>query len=126
MDHSRQRILERLRLAQGAPNPLPDTSSFETPVRAFDWDAQERLSRFVWALEAVRGEVHLVGNDWPSTLFALLRGRGVGSMLYGPGGLHGTALERGWPDPAAIGLMPYRNPCGGLEGLPLRPGPSGL
>jgi L-lactate dehydrogenase complex protein LldG len=60
-------------------------------------------------LEAVRGEVHLVGNDWPSTLYALLRDRGVGSVLYGPGGLHGTALELGWPDPATIGLTPYRN-----------------
>ena len=106
MSDSRQRIFDRLR----SGHPVPAPSSFGAPMRTFDGDAEERLARFAKALESVRGEVHRVGNDWPLTLFALLRDRGVGSLLYGPGGPQGPALERGWPDPAAIGLTPYLDP----------------
>ncbi len=110
MSDSKRRILGRLRSANPAPQPLPEIPSVGAPVRAFDWGSEERLGRFVQALEAVRGEVHRVGNDWPNALFALLRDRGVRGLLYGPGGPHGTALEQGWPDPSAIELIPYEAP----------------
>lgn len=109
MSDTRQRILERLRSGHPVPAPRPETASLGAPVRAFDWDAEERLARFVGALESVHGEVHRVGSDWPSILFALLRDRGVGSLLFGPGGPHGADLKRGWPDLGAIGLTPYRS-----------------
>lgn len=108
MSESRQRILERLRAGQ--PGPASQQAPGETPVRAFDWGPQDRLARFVQALEAVRGEIHRVGEDWPRTLFDLLRARGVRSLLYGPGGPLGPALENGWPDAAAIELRAWREP----------------
>jgi L-lactate dehydrogenase complex protein LldG len=109
MSESRQRILERLRSGHPVAAALPQTASLGAPVRAFDWDAEERLARFVGALEAVHGEVHRVGSDWPSSLFGFLRERGVESLLFGPAGPHGPDLVHAWPDPAAIGLTPYRS-----------------
>jgi L-lactate dehydrogenase complex protein LldG len=103
---SRDRILERLRA--NVPERPPKVP--KNPVRRFDWSPDECLERFRERLDAVRGEVHLVGDDWPRTLFGLLRERGVGNLLYGPSAEAGGALENGWPDAGAIRLIPYLEP----------------
>jgi len=106
MSASRDRILERLR----ASVPERPPTEPKVPVRRFDWSLEERLDRLRERLEAVRGEVHLVGHDWPRMLFELLRARGVGNLLYGPGAAAGATLERGWPPADAIRLIPYLEP----------------
>lgn len=106
MSESRSRILERLRSggAEAAVEPV------DIPVRRFDWELAERLRRFRERMEAVRGEVHLVGTDWPRFLFDLLREKGAGNLLYGPAATHGSELEQGWPDAETIRLIPALEP----------------
>jgi len=103
---ARAGILARLRAGGSEPSlPAP-----ELPIRRFDWDTDERLRRFRERVEAVRGEVHLVGDDWPGFLFGLLRKKGAANLLYGPAAAHGAVLEADWPDPAAVRLIPYLEP----------------
>ena len=110
MSNPRSRILARLReseLIAGCPAP-------DIPVRRFDWNPDERLARFREQLEAVHGEVHLVGDDWPGRLLELLAARGAGSLLYGTGTEAGAALEAasalGADAGSAVQLVPYREP----------------
>jgi len=103
---ARSRILARLRSAQ-PDAPRPDVV---VPARRFDWTPAERLTRFRECLEAVHGEVHLVGGDWRQHLFGLLSQRGVRSLLYGDAGPLGASPAIGWPDPDAVRLIPYLKP----------------
>ena len=105
MSDPRTAILSRLRARHPAARPLP-----ENPVRRFDWSPQERLSRFREALEAVRGEVVLVGADWPLRLFTWLRARDASNLRYAPATEMHEALEQGWPDGEAIRRIPHREP----------------
>lgn len=110
MSQPRSQILDRLRQA----SLTEDWAEPQIPVRRFDWDAEERLERFRERLEAVRGEVHLVGADWSARLLGLLRARGVTSLLYGPGCETGPELEAAWRAAGAAGsglrLIPYQEP----------------
>jgi L-lactate dehydrogenase complex protein LldG len=104
MSDARTRILRRL----GVAGPTAAAGAF--PVRRFTWGPQERLRRFQERLEAVHGEVHRVGADWPRVLYELLRTRAVTDLLFGPGGPQGAALARDWPADAEIRLRPYLAP----------------
>ncbi len=115
MSDPRARILARLRAGlAGSATPAP----VAIPVRRFDWTPEERLSRFRERLEAVRGECHRVGEDWPVFLADLLRRRGVRNLLIPDGDLAGpdagadpvAALIAAWPEPEAMPLIPYRDP----------------
>jgi L-lactate dehydrogenase complex protein LldG len=110
MSHPQSRILDRLR--QGSLTE--DRVAPQLPVRRFGWDAAERLERFRERLEAVRGEVHPVGADWPDRVLGLLKARGATSLLYGPGGGAGADLEAAWLAAGAEGsgvrLIPYPEP----------------
>lgn len=110
MSSARARILARLR--QSAPPADPADPA--VPLRRFDWDSRELLARFRERLEAVRGEVHLVGDDWPRRALELLEARGVRRLLYGPEAPPAAALEAAWREaPAAsfgIELVAYREP----------------
>lgn len=104
MSDSRRHILETLRNARvGGELPPP----VEVLVRRFDWDPAERLRRFCERIQAVRGEVHRVAADWPRRLCEILRERGAGNLLYGPGGPRGSELETGWPEHTEVRLVPY-------------------
>ena len=109
MPDARSRILARLR---AAPTPVAAMAAASSvfPVRRFNWGPPERLQRFQARLEAVHGEVHRVGADWPRVLYDLLHARQVGNLLFGPRGPHGAALERDWPDQGTIQLRPYLDP----------------
>ncbi len=100
MRDDRNSILARLRAARAAPTPAP-----ELPVRRYDWDATERRRRFEQALRAVRGQVHPVGDDWPTRLADLLRERGADNLYYGAAGPLAAELSAGWPTngPTLIG-----------------------
>lgn len=111
MSEARERILERLR-SGGSGEPA---ATVDVPVRRFDWGLEERLERFRERIQAVRGEVHEVGSDWPRRMFELLREKGAGNLLYGPGGPLGPALEQGWPDRDAVRLVPYLEPVEGCR-----------
>lgn len=110
MSSARTRILARLRQSAPASDPADPV----VPIRRFEWDSRELLARFRERLEAVRGEVHLVGDDWPRRAFELLQARGVRRLLYGPESPPGAALEAAWREvPAAasgIELIAYREP----------------
>lgn len=92
MTDARESILSRL----GAqPNPrLPEPS---IPTRRIAWSRDEAVDRFQSMLEAVRAEVHRVGDDWPRVLADLLRQGKVGNLRYGPEGTLGRELIAGWP-----------------------------
>ncbi len=102
---SREHILDLLRQQRAAPASEPSDFS----VRRFQWDPEERLRRFREALEAVRGSVHEVGDDWPRVLRDVLIERDVKALMYGPGGPHGAALETAL-ERDAIKLVPYARP----------------
>ncbi|MFZ1537520.1 MAG: lactate utilization protein [Chromatiaceae bacterium] len=106
MSKARDAILTRL----AARHPIRTRPLPENPVRCFDWSAEERLSRFREALEAVRGEVVMVSEDWPSHLFAWLRARGASNLRYVPASELGQKLEQGWPDGEVIRLIPHCEP----------------
>ena len=93
MTDARTTILARLRSHQAAPLPLP-----QIPTRRFDWNEQERVAQFRQMIEAVRAEVHEVGDDWPARLAALLRHKGAANLRYGPDGPLAAELTAGWPD----------------------------
>jgi len=61
-------------------------------------------------MEAAHGEVHQVGADWPRRMYELLHQKGGGTLLYGPEGPLGPALEQGWPDRSAVRSIPYLEP----------------
>ena len=106
MNAARDRILQRLRDRRASSCPqLPDN-----PVRRFDWSADECLKRFTERMQAVRGEVHLVGADWPQILFDLLKGKGACNLLLAPETDHGAELRHHWPDNEGIRLMPAMQP----------------
>ena len=106
MTDARAEILARLRDHRSETGPPPDI-----PVRAIDWDPAERLARFRQMIEAVRGEVHLigedgVGDDWPVQLAALLQQKGAGNLRYGPDGPLAAELTSRWPA-AGPALIPH-------------------
>jgi L-lactate dehydrogenase complex protein LldG len=103
MDSARIRILSRLR----ADRPDVPPREVAVPMRQFDWTPEERLARFRERLEAVHGEVHLVGPDWRRRLFDLLRQKGVRSLLHGDHDPLGARPQSAWPDPDAVQLLPY-------------------
>lgn len=61
-------------------------------------------------MEAAHGEVHRVGADWPRRMYELLDRKGGSTLLYGPAGPWGAALEQGWPDRGTTRLIPYLEP----------------
>jgi L-lactate dehydrogenase complex protein LldG len=103
MTNPRTRILERLRAASPAGG-----RNVAVPVRQFGWTPEERLARFRERLEAVHGEVHLVGADWRHRLFTLLRDKGVRTLLHGDPCPLGARLETAWPDLKAVRPIPYQ------------------
>ena len=103
---AREAILQRLRRGTpGGARPAP-----ENPVRRFDWSPEERLRRFIAALTAVRGEVILVGDDWPACLFSRLQAKGATNLRYAADTALGAELVRAWPDRGAIALIPHDQP----------------
>jgi L-lactate dehydrogenase complex protein LldG len=103
MSDARRRILDALRRAGAGRS----AELAEFPVRRFDWDPAERLRRFRERMEAVRGEVHAVGADWPERLCEIVHRKGARNLLYGPVGPLGPELKSGWPHRTALRLIPY-------------------
>ena len=104
MTDSRAHILDRLRASRADPLPEP-----ELPVRRFDWNRAERVERFCRMLEAVRAEVHPVGDDWPAFLAERLSETGVRQMRFGPRGPLAAELVAGWPAEGPA-LVPHDSP----------------
>jgi L-lactate dehydrogenase complex protein LldF len=102
---ARSAILARLRAGRQQVPPRP----VAIPVRQFDWTPEERLARFRERLEAVRGQVHLVGPNWRERLAALLREKGVRSLLHGGQDPFACGAETAGPDSGALRLIPYQD-----------------
>ncbi|KAA6181891.1 lactate utilization protein [Thiohalocapsa marina] len=122
MTDTRTQILQRLRSANTATASVPGsepaspsaatlTSAPTWPVRRFDWGPEELTDRFRRGIEAVRAEVHAVGDDWPRQLAALLQARGARNLRYGPDGPLAPALIQGWPTAEGVPrLVPHDQP----------------
>lgn len=110
MTSAREDILTGLRGHRAEPFPEPDL-----PVRRFHWDPAERLARFRRRIEAVGGQVHEVGDQWPARLAALLREKGVRNLRFGPDGPLAPELSAGWP-PEGPPLIPDASPVEAVRG----------
>lgn len=103
---ARATILAQLRAAR-ADQPAADVP--EPAIRRFDWDATTRRARFTAMLQAVQGEVHAVGEDWPARLAAILRGHGATNLRYGREAPLAAHLVAGWPADGPR-LIPHDQP----------------
>ncbi|MGE5155813.1 MAG: LutC/YkgG family protein [Bdellovibrio bacteriovorus] len=110
MSSPRARILARL----GQVALEPDWLAPEIPIPRFDWGPQRRLERFQEQLDAVRGEMHRVGDNWASRALGLLRERGASRLLFGPDAELAAGLEAAWREAggesSGLRLIPYGEP----------------
>lgn len=107
MSDPRDRILGRLRSATALEAPeLPPTKAVA------EWTAAEKLEMFTRRLEAVRAEIHRTGvEDWPGSLWALCRNKGLRTLLHGADAPIAAELTRSVPDATAdTRLVPYDRP----------------
>jgi len=114
MNETRNRILDRLRHGTvqipGFKSDIDSSAEPRIPVRRFDWSREECLRRFQGRIEAVRGEVHQVGEDWPAALWRILKDKGAANLMYGPGSPLADDLLGAWSDDTGIDLIPYQEP----------------
>lgn len=104
---ARDRILGRLRSAAPVrPPAAPDVHALYAATRRQSTGA-ERLQRFCEQMTFWRGEiVRVTPGNWTQKLGELCAAKGINSLLYGPGGVHGATLGA-----ANIpGLKPYERP----------------
>ena len=93
-DASRDQILRRLHAALGGkPQAIPETA--EIPLESLD--RPQKIDKLKTLMEAVRTEVHVVENqDWTAPLRAILKKRGIKTLLYAPGTPFGDRLNEAW------------------------------
>jgi L-lactate dehydrogenase complex protein LldG len=95
---ARERILARLHASGTEWTVVPQASP--PPEPSLDPDA--RLERLSSLMTAIRTEVHTVAaDDWTAALMDLARERRWKTLLYGPGGPLGAAVESAWRTEAA-------------------------
>jgi L-lactate dehydrogenase complex protein LldG len=86
------------------------------PIASLSID--DRIARLKTCMEAIRSEVHVVGEEeWVGLLKSILDKRGVKSLLYGEGTWIDDSLKDAWEagDPD---LLPHRIPFAGpIEGI---------
>ncbi len=114
MNETRNRILDRLRHGTvqipGFKSDIDASVEPRIPIRRFDWSREECLQRIQRRIEAVRGEVHQVGEDWPTVLWQILKDKGAANLMYGPGSPIADDLLGAWSDEIGIDLLPYQHP----------------
>jgi L-lactate dehydrogenase complex protein LldG len=96
-DAARNRILGRLRSTSRPEAPRPEVP----PLPVAGLDPSGRVERLKSLMEAMRAEVHRVpAGEWIPQLKALLRARGLRTLLYAPATPLGAALEEAWREDA--------------------------
>lgn len=91
---ARDRILQRLHQAAEQAPDLPPTACL--PIARFD--RTQRLERLTTLMSAMRTQIEMAtSGDWIDRLQAILKDRGLKSLLYSPGTALGRELEAAWP-----------------------------
>jgi L-lactate dehydrogenase complex protein LldG len=92
-DTARERILGRLENAWcQAPEPPAIAPSADRLL-----DRHALIERLKSLMETVKAEIHVVPSDhWIDTLGAVLREKQIKTLLYGPDGDLGRALDAAW------------------------------
>ena len=93
-DTSRDQILNRLHAALGEqPQVIPEPADLSLE----SLDRLQKTDKLKTLMEAMRTEVHVVENqDWISPLKAILKKRGLKTLLYAPGTPVGDRLQEAW------------------------------
>lgn len=98
---ARSNILDKLRTSLAGTLPRPDEFDESLVTAPWRYPPQERVARLRTLMEAVRTEVHEVGqSDWPAVVAQLLAQRGIASLLYAPATPFGQQLDTAWQDRA--------------------------
>lgn len=106
---ARERILDRLYASGTEQTDVPDVDM----PQSMTLDPEEKVSRLVTLMEAMRTEVHVVDTDrWTDSFKDIARHKGWKRLLYGPGSAIGSAVETAWSDDKDMlpQLMPYSEP----------------
>ena len=83
MSETRDRILKRLRANR--PLQAPAAATYSKPL---GWTREQCIASFTERMQAVRGEVHLVGrNDWVEWINTEMNARGLTRALVGRGAI---------------------------------------
>jgi L-lactate dehydrogenase complex protein LldG len=113
MSEAREEMLGRLLAtadASGPASPGQAAADGRTATHGGKANDDSNLDEFLKALEAVHGEVHRVGTDWPEVIAEMLAAAGVDQLWYGANGPHGAQLQAGWPSPSAGSELAGRVP----------------
>lgn len=90
---ARDAILAKLKASAPATLPAaPDVAAWYASHRPLP-SASEALQQFRRCIEAAHAEVHLVGDDWPEQLRAVLRARQISQLLLAPATPHGQQAQ---------------------------------
>lgn len=106
---ARKHILARLNASGTEQTDVPDVD-MPPPLSL---GREEKISRLVSMMEAMRTEVHVVDADrWTQTLKDIACDKGWKRLLYGPGSTIGPAIETAWNDDGGMlpELMAYKEP----------------
>jgi L-lactate dehydrogenase complex protein LldG len=106
---ARKHIFARLNASGTEQTDVPDVDM----PQVLSLGQEEKISRLVSMMEAMRTEVHVVDADrWTETLKDLARQKGWKRLLYGPGSTIGPAIETAWDDDGGMlpELMAYKEP----------------
>ena len=91
---ARDTILAKLKASPPAETPAaPDVAGWYAAHRPV-LSAIESLQQFRRCIEAAHAEVHLVGDDWPEQLRAVLHARQITQLLLAPATPHGQPIVR--------------------------------
>lgn len=95
--NAREAILNKLRAERDALKPTHSPDSDFTVVAQRDWDAGERVQRFIQAITAVHAEVHRVSRSaWPDKIQQLVQEKGL-RTLWASNDTHvGQQLAERW------------------------------
>ena len=107
---ARQHIFARLYASDAEQIQVPDVDMPQPLIL----NREEKLSRLVSMMEAMRTEVHIVAAEqWTETLKTIARENSWKRLLYGPGSAIGPAIETAWNDDDDMlpQLMPYTAPA---------------
>lgn len=113
-DTARDRILGRLHHAAAQAPEVPAATCLPIAV----YDRGQRLERLKSLMSAMRTQVEITtSGDWVQRLQAVLRGRGLQTLLYAPETALGRELAAAWPaDPRDLpALCTWEGPIEGFK-----------
>lgn len=94
---ARDNILNKLRAGLEGTSPRPDDFDEGLVTRPWQYAPEDRITRLISLMEAVRTEIHRVSaGTWPVKVQELLDTRNLKTLLHAPGTTHGQQLAQHW------------------------------